>query len=245
MNTDEALSLLDDWVVENRGQGLSPQQKEIFRRSWEDQEYDDMEIFLYKTSYIKQVLGPKLWKLLSEVIGEPVTKNTLRIVIEPALKVLSRQQDSLKPIQPQVWSDAPETSVFYGYADELSTLEQWIVTDRCRLVALGGMVGVGKTAITVKLGRQIQDSFQFVIWRSLRGSPPLQNILADLLESFSDCTETTLPDTSVSDVSRLMECFRSHRCLVILDGVETILETSQLAGRYREGYQDYGPIRFT
>ena len=242
MNTDEALSLLDDWVVENRGQGLSPQQKEIFRRSWEDQEYDDMEIFLYKTSYIKQVLGPKLWKLLSEVIGEPVTKNTLRIVIEPALKVLSRQQDSLKPIQPQVWSDAPETSVFYGYADELSTLEQWIVTDRCRLVALGGMVGVGKTAITVKLGRQIQDSFQFVIWRSLWGSPPLQNILADLLESFSDCTETTLPDTSVSDVSRLMECFRSHRCLVILDGVETILETSQLAGRYREGYQDYGQL---
>ena len=92
MNTDEALSLLDDWVVENRGQGLSPQQKEIFRRSWEDQEYDDMEIFLYKTSYIKQLLGPQLWKLLSEVIGEPVSKKTLRIVIEAALKVRSRLQ---------------------------------------------------------------------------------------------------------------------------------------------------------
>lgn len=243
MNTDEALSLLDDWVVENRGQGLSPQQKEIFRRSWEGQEYDDMEISRYSTEYIKKMLAPKLWKLLSQVIEEPVTKNTLRIVIEPALKLRSRQQDSLKPLQGQIWSDdAPELSVFYGYADELNTLEQWIVTDRCRLLALGGMVGVGKTAIAVKLARQIQDSFQFVIWRSLRGSPPLQNILADLLESFFDCTETTLPDTSVSDVSRLMECLRSHRCLVILDGVETILETSQLAGRYREGYQDYGQL---
>ncbi len=235
------LILLDNWVVESRGQGLSPQQKEIFRRSWEGQEYDDMEISRYSTDYIKKMLAPKLWKLLSEVIGEPVTKNTLRIVIEPPLKVRSRQQHSLKPLQRKIWSDdAPELSVFYGYADELNTLEKWIVTDRCRLVALGGMVGVGKTAIAVKLGRQIQDSFQFVIWRSLRGSPPLQNILADLLESFSDCTETTLPGTSVSDVSRLMECLRSHRCLVILDGVETILETSQLAGRYREGYQDYG-----
>ena len=243
MDLEKLLILLDDWVVESRGQGLSPQQKEIFRRSWEGQEYDDMEISRYSTDYIKKMLAPKLWKLLSEVIGEPVTKNTLRIVIEPALKVRSRQQHSLKPLQWKIWSDdAPELSVFYGYADELNTLEQWIVTDRCRLVALGGMVGVGKTAIAVKLARQIQDSFQFVIWRSLRGSPPLQNILADLLESFSDCTETTLPGTSVSDVSRLMECLRSHRCLVILDGVETILETSQLAGRYREGYQDYGQL---
>ena len=154
-----------------------------------------------------------------------------------------RQQHSLKPLQRKIWSDdAPELSVFYGYADELKTLEQSILKDRSRLVALGGMVGVGKTALAVKLARQIQDSFEFVIWRSLRGSPPLQNILADLLESFSDCTETTLPDTSVSDISRLMECLRSHRCLVILDGVETILETSQLAGRYREGYQDYGQL---
>ena len=87
MNNDEALSLLEDWVVENRGQGLCSRQKEIFRRSWEGQEYDDMEILGNSTDYIKKILGPQLWKLLSEVIGEPVTKKTLRIVIEPALKV--------------------------------------------------------------------------------------------------------------------------------------------------------------
>lgn len=242
MNLEEVLNLLDHWVNETKGKKMSPQQKEIFRRSWEGEEYDDMEIFRYSNEYIKKMLAPKLWKLLSEVVGEQVTKNTLKIVIEPALEKRSCQQDSLKPLQPQVWSDAPETSVFYGYTDELSTLEQWIVTDRCRLVALGGMVGVGKTALAAKLAERIQDKFEFVIWRSLRDSPPLHNILTNLLKSFSDGTETTLPDASISGISRLMECLRSHRCLVILDAVETILESSQLAGRYREGYQDYGQL---
>ena len=72
-----------------------------------------MEILGNHADYIKKILGPQLWKLLSEVIGEPVTKKTLRIVIEPALKVQSRQQHSLKPLQRKIWSDdAPGTLGF-------------------------------------------------------------------------------------------------------------------------------------
>jgi len=74
----------------------------------------------------------------------------------------------LSPPDPiQDWGEAPDVSVFYGRNAELTMLEQWIVSDRYRLVALLGMGGIGKTALSVKLAEQIQGEFEYVIWRSL------------------------------------------------------------------------------
>jgi DNA replication protein DnaC len=63
-----------------------------------------------------------------------------------------------------------DVSVFYGRTQELATLENWIVCDRCRLVAFLGMVGIGKTALSIKLIQQIQANFEYVIWRSVRNA---------------------------------------------------------------------------
>ncbi|WP_293152069.1 MULTISPECIES: hypothetical protein [unclassified Microcoleus] len=35
---------------------------------------------------------------------------------------------------------------------------------------------------------------------------------------------------------------RSHRCLIILDDVQTIFSSQQLAGNYQPGYENYGPF---
>jgi len=54
---------------------------------------------------------------------------------------------SLSPLSPIAdWGKAPDVTVFYGRNEELTTLEQWIVSDRCRVVALLGMGEIGKTA---------------------------------------------------------------------------------------------------
>jgi len=94
MNCEIALSSINVWVAETKSKSLSPWEEEIFRQSWEGDKYDDMNISGYSIDYIRKILAPKLWKLLSEVIGETVTKKNLNIVIASALKKRNSQKFS-------------------------------------------------------------------------------------------------------------------------------------------------------
>ena len=142
----------------------------------------------------------------------------------------------------QDWGEAFDVSVFYGRTEELAKLEQWIVSDRCRLVALLGMGGIGKTSLSIKLAQKIQDEFEYVIWRSLGNAPPVKDILADLIKFLSNQQETNLPEDIGATVSLLIDYLRKHHCLLILDNAESILLGGERAGQYREGYEDYGIV---
>ncbi|MFN6562534.1 MAG: NB-ARC domain-containing protein [Nostoc sp. ChiSLP01] len=142
------------------------------------------------------------------------------------------------------WGEAIFTSVFYGRTEELSTLEQWILDEDCRLVTVLGIGGIGKTALSVKFAQQIQENFEYVIWRSLREAPPGKIILSNLIQFLSDEQETegNLPESFSERVSRLLDYLQNNRCLLILDNAESILRSGSRAGVYREGYEEYGEL---
>ncbi|NMG19762.1 NACHT and WD40 repeat domain-containing protein [Brasilonema bromeliae] len=142
------------------------------------------------------------------------------------------------------WGDATFILVFYGRTEELTTLQQWILDERCRLVLLLGMGGIGKTALSVKLAQQIQEDFEYVIWRSLREAPPINTIVANLIQVLSaqQETENNLPEKLSEKISRLVYYLQNNRCLLILDNVESILRSGSRAGQYREGYEGYGEL---
>ena len=135
------------------------------------------------------------------------------------------------------WGEAPELTFFCGREKELHSLEQWILTDRCKLVALLGMGGLGKTSLTVRLVEQLESQFEVVIWRSLRNAPTPEALVTDLLRSLSD-SELTTTDPLV----RLMQQIRSRRCLLVLDNAESILGEGDAVGHYPPGYEDYGDL---
>lgn len=136
------------------------------------------------------------------------------------------------------WREAPDVSVFYGRTEELATLEEWVIKDNCRLVALLGMPGIGKSFLAHKLAQQIQDEFKTIVWRSLGNTPPLPDLLADLLKILPHSSESHPPKTADEGISRLIEYLRQQRCLLVLDGVETIMRSGY--GGYNKGYEDYG-----
>jgi WD40 repeat protein len=142
------------------------------------------------------------------------------------------------------WGEAPDVSVFYGRERELTTIGNWVETEGCRLVTLLGMGGIGKTALVTKLADRLQGQFTTVVWRSLRNAPELAGLLADLLQLFSQGRSVALPQSSSAErISQLLDLFDRHRCLLVLDNVEAILQGGGAnAGSYRPGYADYGEL---
>ena len=181
--------------------------------------------------------GVKLGRLQQLIISRYQEYEAQRNSGSSSNQVSSRRENN----QPrQIWGEAPDVSVFYGRTEELATIEQWIVKEGCRLVGLLGMGGIGKTTLSVKLARQIQDKFEFVIWRSLRNAPPIKEVLADLIKFLSYRQETDLPEVLDERVSRLISYLREHRCLLVLDDVERIVRNNDRILRYNEGYDGYG-----
>ena len=148
---------------------------------------------------------------------------------------------------PQDWGAAVDVSVFYGREQALTTLEEWIERDRTRLVALCGIGGIGKTTLTAKLARHLAERFDYLIWRSLKNAPPVQETLKNLLNFFLEQPDITLPENEVADtldaqLRQLIDCARTHRCLIVLDGVEALFEEGDRAGTYRTGYAGYDDL---
>lgn len=140
------------------------------------------------------------------------------------------------------WLEAQDASIFFGRRDEIAKLQEWICKDKCRLIALLGMGGIGKTALASKVGEHNQGEFDYVMWRSLREAPPLEKILLDSIQFFSAQTELILPDSVSEAVNRIVHYFRKSRCLLILDNAESIMAGGQQVGAYREGYEGYSKL---
>jgi WD40 repeat protein len=269
MKPDEALAILDESL---KPKMLSQIQEFVFRQTWAGDSYAMMaDQSGYDEDYIKEV-GSRLWKLLSQVLDVKVTKNTLTSAFGQYGRRLAEQTavpiviNSLKvtsissaPQQQAIqidWGEAMEVFGFQGREVELQQLQDWIVPINgvpCRLVAILGMGGIGKTALTVKLVERLQASgFEQIIWRSLRNAPPLTNLLADLLQFFRDRQQQA--DRGAKGVSaqiaELLEYLRQSRCVVVLDNAETILQGKERAGIYRSrsvsrgesGYEEYGEL---
>lgn len=142
----------------------------------------------------------------------------------------------------QDWGDAPEITAFYGRSEELTVLEQWIVHDNCRLVTVLGLGGVGKTALAVKLAERTQAHFDAVLWRSLRNAPPIEILLAELIQFLGEKSDVTLAETVDGQFIQLLDCLRNARCLIILDNLESVLRSSDRTGAYLEHHGAYGQL---
>jgi WD40 repeat protein len=246
MTGQEALTLVDTLLHSaNQRQGLNDVQSVVFLETWAGRSYKQIVEQLnyqYQYDYIKQI-GSHLWRSLSQTLGEPVSKRNLQAVLRryqqsqqgtTALPVIQGKQD---------WGEAPDVSRFYGRQGELQTLETWILEDCCRAIAPGtalraiailGLGGMGKTALSVKLAQQVQSQFDYVIWRSLQQALPLELILSEILPTLAGSEVTT--DSSI-DI--LMKQLRSKRCLLVLDNIESILQDGNRSGQYLPGYEAY------
>ena len=137
--------------------------------------------------------------------------------------------------------DVPDAGFFYGRADELQMLSHWLRADRCRLAAVLGTGGIGKTFLAARLARDLAPDFTVVYWRSLRNALPVDEWLSGAIGSLSG-RRAVPPDGQSARLDLLVELVQRQRGLLVLDNLETVLESGTHEGRYRDGYDGYGEI---
>jgi WD40 repeat protein len=183
---------------------LSPPQLMVFRSAWQGQSYRDLaETAGYEFNYIKGV-GAQLWRILAVATSSNVSKCNFRQV----LVAFIAQQNIFLSIEPKAtrskidWGEAAN-SAFYGRELECDQLERWVLVDHCRLIAILGMGGMGKTTTSIELVQRLQSSismdlkdqptnineqldtnqFGCILWRSLLNAPPLTELLLELIQT--------------------------------------------------------------
>jgi hypothetical protein len=252
MDSNEALAILDKFL---HSKSLSYLQELVFCKSWEGKTYQEIANDAgYDFDYVREV-GSSLWNSLSSEIGEKVTKKNIQSVLrrykqeqeakstQPALEVDRQKNDRSVQLPKVDWGEAVDVSSFYGHEEELSTLKQWIEQDFCRMIAILGMGGMGKTALSIALAEEVHSGFDYTIWRSLRRNQPIADLLASLINFLQDQDQSEpLPTALADQISLLIECLRNRRCLIILDGAEAILEGGDRAGVYVEELAGYGEV---
>lgn len=135
-------------------------------------------------------------------------------------------------------SEMPELGTFYDRTPELETLTTWILQAQCRLIAITGISGIGKTSLAVQLVQQIKNQFDYIIWRTINVSHTLDEFQQELIQLFSQSEKLDSPTTKPKPLS-LIKYLQKHRCLIILDDVHNLFSSGELAGKYKSEYEEY------
>jgi hypothetical protein len=267
-NVEDVVQWVNNLIVDKTGEHLTPIQEAILTGVWQRQKYPQIaKEFNCSESHVKKEAA-KLWEKLGEELGEDLKKFNFRSKLEKkhrfsqdsnlgcyvqinegSINIGDEWLHSLKKLQQRSPSppdsphnnarspiidltDAPELTGSYDRTSELSTLKQWILQANTRLITIYGLSGIGKSDLALKLIKQTQTEFDYIIWVSLTNTPTLSTLQTELKQFFGRSPQPPLPT--------VIDYFRSSRCLVILDDVQNIFSSSQLAGQYLADYEDYG-----
>ena len=261
MNITEVLQFADTLIFDETGQHLDDIQQAVIKGVWEGKTYEKIGEESNRSEGRVRDVGYKLWQLLSEQLGEDVNKANFRSTVErlrtnspQIINVRSHQTFnfcslnnnpqplplSLNNINDHKLSKnltlAPKVTQFYGRESELLNLSQWIENRSINIISVLGSRGIGKTTLVKQFIDTTSLDFDFLIWKDLKISTTFDEFISDILELDSSNDNYKLTGDKFN---YCLELFQAERYLVILDNVQELFISKELAGQYKPEYQEY------
>jgi hypothetical protein len=131
--------------------------------------------------------------------------------------------------------------IFYGRDQELAELKLQI-TNNQRVVVIYGIPGIGKTSISVKIINHFKEApgkFKYLIWRDLKNHRDLKDLICSIVP---EKELNKVHSSNDGEIYQLTKFLNEEPCLIVLDNWNTLFKERELAGCYKEGFENYGEL---
>ena len=226
MDFEQAIALVRE-KIRSQGTELSTLEEVVLEAAWKDVTYEQIgQARKINPNTLKSYASGRLWKSLSALLDQKVRKKSFKKALTEAIeseqltatladhssKESECGEQGTSGIVSTVGARLPEISEFYGRSRELHDLRKLVESYAC--VLLIGVQGIGKKSLVSKLVQTQKLPFSEILWKPLHHRPDVDRLETELLELVG-----TL-ESSHSLISHL----RKNRYLLVLDGLDSILE---------------------
>lgn len=175
-------------------------------------------------------------RLFNPNLELPVQMSTIQAIAG----VLGLRPDDIITPPRTVFLELPSRTKLFGRTNELEQIQEYIRNQNCQLLSIIGMGGIGKTALLLQVIEQIKEQFDYIIGQSLQVPINLIDLLGKWLTFLNSRSQaqTDIPDNLGGRLTQLTNFLSNHRCLLVLDNLESIMQEGRV-GYYCPEYQDY------
>jgi hypothetical protein len=233
MDVDAALDFAEERFFAQTGERFNDLQKEIFKGAWQGLTYEKIADFLdYHDSHIKEE-GARLCQLLSEALGEKVTKLKFRAPLERGWR--SQQSRNISSRHPSVLDKiqaSPRDPNFVGRENAIAQLNT-LINQGAKAILIHANGGVGKTILAQKyLQQQLGSYIEFPIGKETQNITSVESLIEERLKQLG---EEPGREFGIS-LDRLKRKLKTERIGVLIDNLEPALDRN---GKFIEPHRRY------
>lgn len=252
----DAVELADSLVYTVTGRHLNDLQRTILHQVWQGRKYLDIARGAgYTEGHIKDV-AYQLWRLLSRVTGEKITKATVKSALKRYLRTrpLGRSDPPLDPL-PDLKPESRPSSLVADSGVDVSTADadthpgfvgrqvalahlQTLVAQGHRALVIQGEGGLGKTTLAQHFVAQqpVDLTLELLMAKDTADITPVQWVVEEWLRQ--DFGVEPGREFGVT-LDRLKRHLRQRRVAVLIDNLEPSLDTW---GKFVPPHRRYGEL---